>query len=32
NRQTFVDAVKPLDQEFEKLFGKDLLTAIRSTP
>jgi tripartite ATP-independent transporter DctP family solute receptor len=32
NRQTFVDAVKPLDPEFEKLFGKDLLTAIRSTP
>jgi TRAP-type transport system periplasmic protein len=32
NRQPFVDAVKPLDPEFEKLFGKDLLTAIRSTP
>jgi tripartite ATP-independent transporter DctP family solute receptor len=32
NRQTFVDAVKPLDPEFEKLFGKDLLTTIRSTP
>jgi TRAP-type transport system periplasmic protein len=32
NRQPFVDAVKPLDPEFEKLFGKDLLSAIRSTP
>jgi tripartite ATP-independent transporter DctP family solute receptor len=32
NRQPFVDAVKPLDPEFEKLFGKDLLAAIRSTP
>ena len=32
NRQAFVDAVKPLDPEFEKLFGKDLLTAVRSTP
>jgi len=32
NRQPFVDAVKPLDPEFEKLFGKDLLTVIRSTP
>lgn len=32
DRQSFVDAVKPLDQEFEKRFGKDLLAAIRSTP
>jgi tripartite ATP-independent transporter DctP family solute receptor len=32
NRQAFIDALKPLDPEFEKLFGKDLLTAIRSTP
>jgi TRAP-type C4-dicarboxylate transport system substrate-binding protein len=32
DRQPFVDAVKPLDQEFEKRFGKDLLAAIRSTP
>ncbi len=31
DRQPFVDAVKPLDQEFEKRFGKDLLAAIRST-
>jgi len=32
DRQPFVDALKPLDQEFEKRFGKDLLVAIRSTP
>jgi tripartite ATP-independent transporter DctP family solute receptor len=32
NRQAFIDAVKPLDPEFEKLFGADLLAAIRSTP
>jgi TRAP-type transport system periplasmic protein len=32
NRQPFVDAVKSLDPEFEKLFGKDLLAAIRSNP
>jgi tripartite ATP-independent transporter DctP family solute receptor len=31
NRQPFVDAVKPLDPEFEKMFGKDLLAAVRST-
>src|SRR4051812_128574 len=31
DRQPFVDAVKPLDQEFEKRFGKDLLATIRST-
>jgi tripartite ATP-independent transporter DctP family solute receptor len=31
DRQAFVDAVKPLDGEFEKRFGKDLLAAIRST-
>jgi len=32
DRQPFVDAVKPLDAEFEKRFGKDLIAAIRSTP
>jgi tripartite ATP-independent transporter DctP family solute receptor len=32
DRKTFVDAVKPLDPEFEKRFGKELLAAIRSTP
>ncbi|MGA7808133.1 TRAP transporter substrate-binding protein [Bradyrhizobium sp.] len=32
DRQPFVDAVKPLEGEFEKRFGKDLLVAIRSTP
>ncbi len=32
DRQPFVDAVKPLEGEFEKRFGKDLLAAIRSTP
>ena len=31
DRQAFVDAVKPLDPEFEQRFGKDLLAAIRST-
>jgi tripartite ATP-independent transporter DctP family solute receptor len=31
DRQPFVDAVKPLDQEFEKRFGKELLATIRST-
>jgi tripartite ATP-independent transporter DctP family solute receptor len=30
-RQPFVDAVKPLDAEFEKRFGKSILAAIRST-
>jgi tripartite ATP-independent transporter DctP family solute receptor len=32
DRQPFLDAVKPLDPEFEKRFGKELLAAIRSTP
>jgi tripartite ATP-independent transporter DctP family solute receptor len=32
DRQPFVDAVKPLEGEFEKRFGKDLIAAIRSTP
>jgi tripartite ATP-independent transporter DctP family solute receptor len=32
DRQPFIDAVKTLDPEFEKRFGKDLLVAIRSTP
>ncbi|HEU0149822.1 MAG TPA: TRAP transporter substrate-binding protein [Bradyrhizobium sp.] len=31
DRQAFVDAVKPLEPEFEKKFGKDVLAAIRST-
>jgi TRAP-type C4-dicarboxylate transport system substrate-binding protein len=31
DRQPFVDAVKPLEPEFEKKFGKDMLAAIRST-
>ena len=31
NRQPFIDAVKPLEPEFEKQFGKDLLASIRST-
>jgi len=31
DRQPFLDALKPLDQEFEKRFGKDLIAAIRST-
>jgi TRAP-type transport system periplasmic protein len=31
DRQPFVDALKPLDQEFEKRFGKEMLAAIRST-
>lgn len=31
DRQAFADAVKPLDPEFEKRFGKDLIAAIRST-
>ncbi|MGY3448725.1 tripartite ATP-independent transporter DctP family solute receptor [Bradyrhizobium sp. USDA 4353] len=31
DRKTFVDAVKPLDPEFEKRFGKELLATIRST-
>lgn len=32
DRQAFVDAVKPLDPQFEKRFGKELIAAIRSTP
>ena len=32
DRQPFLDVVKPLDPEFEKRFGKDMLAAIRSTP
>jgi len=32
DRQPFVDAVKPLEAEFEKRFSKDLIAAIRSTP
>jgi TRAP-type C4-dicarboxylate transport system substrate-binding protein len=31
DRQAFVDAVKTLDPEFEKRFGKELIAAIRST-
>jgi tripartite ATP-independent transporter DctP family solute receptor len=31
DRQLFVDAVKSLEPEFEKRFGKELLAAIRST-
>ncbi len=31
DRQPFLDALKPLDQEFEKRFGKDLIAAIRFT-
>jgi TRAP-type C4-dicarboxylate transport system substrate-binding protein len=31
DRQAFIDAVKPLEPEFEKRFGKDLLAAIRAT-
>ncbi|WP_240535800.1 TRAP transporter substrate-binding protein [Bradyrhizobium sp. STM 3809] len=32
DRKSFVEAVKSLDPEFEKRFGKELLAAIRSTP
>jgi TRAP-type transport system periplasmic protein len=32
DRQTFIDAVKPLESEFERRFGKELLAAIRATP
>ncbi|WP_410052622.1 TRAP transporter substrate-binding protein [Bradyrhizobium sp. SZCCHNRI3052] len=32
DRKTFVDAVRPLDADFEKRFGKELLATIRSTP
>ncbi|MGJ4946725.1 TRAP transporter substrate-binding protein [Bradyrhizobium sp. HKCCYLS1011] len=31
DRQAFADAVKPLEPEFEKRFGKELIAAIRST-
>jgi tripartite ATP-independent transporter DctP family solute receptor len=31
DRQAFADAVKSLDPEFEKRFGKELIAAIRST-
>jgi tripartite ATP-independent transporter DctP family solute receptor len=31
DRQPFIDAVKPLEPEFEKRFGKDVIAAIRST-
>jgi TRAP-type transport system periplasmic protein len=31
DRQPFVEALKPLDPEFEKRFGKELIAAIRST-
>jgi len=31
DRQPFVDALKSLDPEFEKRFGKELIAAIRST-
>jgi tripartite ATP-independent transporter DctP family solute receptor len=30
DRQAFIDAVKPLEPEFEKRFGKDLLVAVRA--
>ena len=32
DRQPFIDAVKPLEPEFEKRFGKELLAQIRATP
>jgi TRAP-type transport system periplasmic protein len=32
DRQPFIDAVKPLEREFEKRFGKDVLAQIRATP
>jgi tripartite ATP-independent transporter DctP family solute receptor len=31
DRQAFIDALKPLEPEFEKRFGKELIAAIRST-
>jgi TRAP-type C4-dicarboxylate transport system substrate-binding protein len=31
DREAFVNAVKSLDPEFEKRFGKELIAAIRST-
>ena len=32
DRQPFIDALKPLEPEFEKRFGKDVLAQIRATP
>lgn len=32
DRQAFVDALQPLEPEFEKRFGKELLAQIRATP
>jgi len=32
DRQPFIDAVKPLEPEFEKRFGQDVLAQIRATP
>jgi tripartite ATP-independent transporter DctP family solute receptor len=32
DRQPFIDAMKPLEPEFERRFGKALLSTIRSTP
>jgi tripartite ATP-independent transporter DctP family solute receptor len=32
DRQPFIDAVKPLEPEFDRRFGKDLIAAIRATP
>jgi tripartite ATP-independent transporter DctP family solute receptor len=32
DRQPFIDAVKSLEPEFEKRFGKDVLAQIRATP
>jgi TRAP-type C4-dicarboxylate transport system substrate-binding protein len=32
DHQPFIDAVKPLEPEFEKRFGKELLAQIRATP
>jgi TRAP-type transport system periplasmic protein len=32
DRQSFIDALKPLEGEFEKRFGKELLAEIRATP
>lgn len=32
DRQSFIDALKPLEPEFEKRFGKEVLAEIRATP
>ena len=32
DRQPFIDAVKQLEPEFEKRFGKAVLAQIRATP